>query len=306
MVAEDIRPELDLVAPLGPVLENPGDVIEVDRAKAPLGHLGGAPTESELPGLVRADIDAPRPEQGQQLGEELVHEGGILGRGGEGTGRAVHAQLLEAVAVLCALGVTGVCEPALHMAEGVLVGHEDDTPGGALVVDPADVVGRERGRIRPDLVVPGVGEGVLQIELELVDPGKVEQLDQPEQGTPSGHPVTADVEHETAHGEVGPVFDLDALTRPGTARSQLVEGALGVTQTLRVTMLQTDARGSRVQTEPLRGKRLVDLDTQRSVGARPASGELPDAAGTGEQGCCERHEGSNHGGGGTCEGNRSP
>ena len=58
-----------------------------------------------------------------------------------------------------------VHQPAVHVAEAVLIGYQLDEAVVAVRVDDADVLGRVRAPAPPDFLVPLVGEGVLGVEL---------------------------------------------------------------------------------------------------------------------------------------------
>jgi hypothetical protein len=57
----------------------------------------------------------------------------------------------------------------LHVAEAVLVRHQVDVPLAAIGVERLDVLRREGAGVLPHLLVTNVREGVLHIELQLVD-----------------------------------------------------------------------------------------------------------------------------------------
>jgi hypothetical protein len=54
------------------------------------------------------------------------------------------------------------------VAEAVLVGGELDAAIGAVGVEPVEILRRERRGVAPDVLVIAVGEGVLDVELEVV------------------------------------------------------------------------------------------------------------------------------------------
>ena len=65
--------------------------------------------------------------------------------------------------------VAVVAQPAVHVAEAVLVRHELDVPVAAERVELPDLLGVERARRGVDLRMVAVGEGVLRVQLHLVD-----------------------------------------------------------------------------------------------------------------------------------------
>lgn len=144
MVGEDVGPELDGVPGLQPGGHEPGDEGEVDLARTLFGHPPRGSAPPQLEGFVGADVEAP----GADLAGDLRHQGGREGRvvvgGLQRAGRAVDAAALEALGVLRAVEVARVAQEAFHVAEGVLVGDQFDTGGGAARVQPAQVVRGER------------------------------------------------------------------------------------------------------------------------------------------------------------------
>src|SRR5688500_178003 len=59
--------------------------------------------------------------------------------------------------LLCQRLVARVAQPALHVAEAVLVRHELDEPRAAIDVERADLVARQRAGVLPDLAMRRVG-----------------------------------------------------------------------------------------------------------------------------------------------------
>jgi hypothetical protein len=55
------------------------------------------------------------------------------------------------------------------MSEGVLIGHQFDKTFAAVGVQQQNVFAGHRAGFRPDLRMGAVGEGVLCVELKLVD-----------------------------------------------------------------------------------------------------------------------------------------
>ena len=100
-----------------------------------------------------------------------------------------------------------MAEPPLEVAQGVLVGDELDAARPAVGVEGTEVVGGVGVGVAPDVLVAGVGEGVLHVELELVDLPARQPVDEGDERLGCRHPVARHVEHDAAHGEVGPVLD---------------------------------------------------------------------------------------------------
>ena len=107
-------------------------------------------------------------------------------------------------------GVARVLEPALHVAERVLVGHQLDEALAAVGVQGEDLLAGQRRGFGPHFGVVAVGKGVLGVKLKLVDLPAGQAVDQVEQGFHLGDFVAADIQHHAARGEIRPVGDLQA------------------------------------------------------------------------------------------------
>ena len=221
VAGQHVGPHLDLAAVGQQRVDQPSEVLEVDRAPAPLGHLVVAHPPAELEGLVAADVDLAAADAVQLLPHQPEGEVGVVGGGGEhGGGQPDARHRRPAVGALGPGPVGVVAQPALHVAEGVLVDHQLDAVVRAVLVEPRHVGRGHGGGVLPHHAVAGVGEGVLDVELELVDAGQRAQLDQALEGGSGGDPVAADVEHEPADGDVGVVLDDEARAahRRGSGR----------------------------------------------------------------------------------------
>ncbi len=95
-------------------------------------------------------------------------------------------------------------------------------------VELADLLGGERARRPVDLGVVPVGEGVLGVQLDLVDLERGETVDQRVQGLGPRDLVAGDVEHHPAHLEVGVVADHADGDRAVVEAGELGEGGLAV------------------------------------------------------------------------------
>ena len=126
------------------------------------------------------------------------------------------------------------------MAEAVLVGHQLDKPRPAVGVEGADLLGREGARVGPHLAVVTEREGVLGVQLQLVDLPRREPVDEREEGLHRRHLVARDVDHHAAHREVGPVGDRANGERPVVRVTQLVEGGTRVEFARRVRGIDHD------------------------------------------------------------------
>src|SRR5215207_2774968 len=212
-------------------------VIEVDAACALLLDSPGAPATANVPGLVAADVELLAGEMRKQLGEQLSHElDAALVRWVQAEGRHLPGMSLpgqlEAIRALGQVVVAGQLQPVVHVPEGVLVGHQLDEPLTAIGVEPEYLLTGHRASLRPYLAVVLVGEGVLRIQLEVVDLPPGEQVDQTEERLQGRDLAPAYVEHHPARREIRGVLDLtrrelslalaqhlhqghDAVERPG-------------------------------------------------------------------------------------------
>ena len=98
-------------------------------------------------------------------------------------------------------------QPAMHVAERVLVRHQLDVPLAAKGIERKYLVAGHRRCIGPHLRMLAVGESVLSIELELIQFPPGQHIDQLEEGLHPRHLVAANVEQEPAHRKIRPVGD---------------------------------------------------------------------------------------------------
>ena len=77
--------------------------------------------------------------------------------------------------------ITRVTEPALHVTEGVEVRDEFDADLRAGVIKFSDLRRRQRRRVLPGVFVSAEGEGVFDVELELVDAHPAQRADEREE-----------------------------------------------------------------------------------------------------------------------------
>ncbi len=166
--------------------------------------------------------------------------------------------------------VPRVAKPAIHVAEGVLIRHELDPESPAVGVERLDLLAGERRRVLPDLVVAAVGEGVLDVELELVQLPLGEEIDELVQGGHRRDPIPAHIEHDAAMEEVGPILDLEA-GKCGRARAgDLPQGHRRIPGPRLVLGLDLDAIGEDPQPIPLRMPDGAALDAHDGLeAARP-------------------------------------
>ncbi len=221
VVAQDIAPEQHLGAISLQLRDDRQQEVEVDAAAPQRFDVLLASAFAELERLVEVDVDAAAGEVRAQLAVQAEHE---LATGRIGIERRRLPLLAPARGpALRRLGemVVGVeTQPALHVAAAVLIRRQLDAARAAQRVEPAHIVRRERRRVAPHRLVRRVREGVLGVELQVVDAQQRQQIDDALERGACRHPVAADVEQVAAHREVGPVAD--AQTR------QLV--AVGIAQ----------------------------------------------------------------------------
>lgn len=116
----------------------------------------------------------------------------------------------------------------LHVTEGVLVGHQFDVAGPAEGGEVPNLLGGERRRVGPHLVVAGVGEGVLDVQLEVVDLPAGQQVDERVQRVGGGNLVAADIQHDPAYRQVGMIRDLPQGPAAVVEPAELGERAAGM------------------------------------------------------------------------------
>jgi hypothetical protein len=108
-----------------------------------------------------------------------------------------------------------------------------------------------------DLGVMLVGEGVLAVELDLIDLPRREPVDEIAQRLHRGNLVARNVEHDASHGEVGVVADGARRERSVVEPRKLRKGAPGVEESGVVT-------GDNVHAIVV-DRQLVSLGRQRAI-----------------------------------------
>ena len=213
-----VAPELHPVVAPADQLVDPAQELEVDPHRAALGAGPGRAPAAEIEGLVEPGVERAAGEAGEELVEEVGQQVQAPRVGGAQAERLrpVAERVLDPLRDLGERPVAVVDQPPVQVAEAVLVRHQLDEAAPAVGVEGADVRRRQRAGLRPDLFVPPVGEGVLGVELELVELELGQQLDQAEELGERRHPAAGDVEHDAAQIEVRPVDDGEVLDRrPG-------------------------------------------------------------------------------------------
>ncbi|OPZ07056.1 MAG: hypothetical protein BWZ08_02103 [candidate division BRC1 bacterium ADurb.BinA292] len=261
VLLDDVAPEHHRAAV---VLDEPVDleqVIQVDPARAPALAFGAAASLAELEGFVAADVEQPAGEMRQQLliqprdeldraGIERVERGGLpLGQLGERT-------------------VGGAAQPAFHVPERVLVGDELDEPLAAILVQVEDLLRGEGRGVGPDRAVVAIGERVFGVQLELIDLPLGERVDQVHQRPHARDHVAADVEHDAAVGQVGPVLDAQRGERVGLPAGELAQRHRGVERAGAVVRDDRKLGGRDLQAVTLGLAHLGRVDRQQHLDAR--------------------------------------
>ena len=202
VLAHDVAPEEHLAALGAQRAEQALEVLQVDAAAAARVDVLTAASAPELEGLVAADVHLPALQVLHQLAHETQRELCVFRRRREHGGRpAAEARQLVAVRRLGPRAIGRMAQPALHVAEAVLVRDQLDAVRLAQRVEPAQVVRRERRRVAPDDLVAAIGEGVLDVELEVVEAQPRQQRDEALERRARRHAIAAHVEHQAAHGQ---------------------------------------------------------------------------------------------------------
>src|SRR3712207_3161504 len=121
------------------------------------------------------------------------------------------------------------------MPERVLVRHQLDEPLATVGVEAEDVLAGHRARLRPYFTVVLVGEGVLRIQLEVVDLPPGEQIDEIEERLQGGDLAPADVEHHAPERKIRRILDLTCRERSLALAQHLDQGHDAVERPCRIT-----------------------------------------------------------------------
>jgi len=114
------------------------------------------------------------------------------------------------------------------VAERVLVGNEFYVSISAIGIERLDIV-RGKGRsVVPDDFVISVGEGVLGVELQLIEFESGEQVYEFEKGFLCRDFAAGDIEHVAADRKVWPVFDFETRESFLVLGDNLFEGLFRV------------------------------------------------------------------------------
>ena len=204
LMEDDVAPELHPAPPLGAGLVNALEEVQVDLCGAAGLCLLLAPPLAQLPGLVAAYVEHGASEVRKVFVIQTLDKLQTFGGGGQGgtVAAAAAPRVLKSIGALGQVPVLGVAEPAFEVAEGVEVGHQFDETVGAVGVDLQNLLVGEGACIVPDRFVVAEGEGMFDVELELVDAQAGEAIDEQLERLQGGHLAAAYVHHDAAGRKV--------------------------------------------------------------------------------------------------------
>ena len=216
--------------------------VEIDATGAALLDDRLALAEAEVERLVAADVEGAAREVRQQFGVHLPdeRERSRVARV-ERERRQFGPRQRRAARRFGEVVVRLLRQPAVHVPERVLVGHELDVPLGAVRVEREDLLAGHRRCVLPDGAMAVVREGVLDVQLELVDLPLGQHVDQAEQRRHRRHLVAADVEHDAAMREVGMVLDVQLRESLAVLADELRERREAMREARRVARDDADA-----------------------------------------------------------------
>ena len=170
-------------------------------------------------------------------------------------------------------------QPAVHVAKGVLVGHQFDKALPAVRVQRQNFLAREGRRLGPDHRMALIGKGMLGVELELVELERGQQIDQRHRRFERRHAVTADVEHDAPVGKIGPVGAAQRRQRRAMLQQKLAQRLDAIEDAGRGAPHNHDTfgRNRQVVAHSMRGdvRGNAQLDADGSVGRRLAGHDGP-------------------------------
>ena len=262
VVVDHIRPEHDLLAIGGlDVVVELVQPLHEDHVLALLTAVLLDLVAAQAVGFVQADVDVLGVKIGQQGLVQVAHELEALRQ--EDVQRGGHLVLVFKQAQVVEVGLF---QPGVHMAEGVLVGHQVDEALLAVLVQLKDVLGGEAVEIRRLLGVGGVLEAVaLHVQLELVVLQRRQEVDHHLDRLHAGLLAAADVDHVAAAGQGGLVLNDAAGQISLLLAEHLLQGGRGAEEAL------VAGRGDR---DALRRHRdAVFLPGQRGLGDQRHAGD---------------------------------
>ena len=220
VVVNHVRPEHDLLAVvLLDVVVQLVQPLHEDHVLALLLAVLLDLVAAQAVGFVQADVDELGVKIGQQGLVQVAHELEALRQ--QDVQRGGHLVLLFEQAQVVEVRLA---QPGVHVAEGVLVGHQVDEPLLAVLVQFDDVFGGEAVEIRRLLGVGGILEAVaLHVQLELVVLQRRQEVDHHLDRLHAGLLAAADVDHVTAAGQGGLILDGAALQLALPFRDHLMQ-----------------------------------------------------------------------------------
>ena len=231
-------------------------------------------------------MDPPAREQRQQFGQQVPDQGDRTGIGGIERHRLPRdaERVDESVARDGQRTVPLVAQPAVHVAQAVLIGHQLHVVIGAEGVQLEDLRRGEGARPLVHLGMIPVGVGVFGVELDLVDLPRCQPDDQGPQGGHRRDLVTGDVQHDPTHPEVGMVPDRADGKRSPVQVGELCECRVTVEGAGRIGTRQFDTRVGDLQHVALWRQRRIEPLARDDTGPRrrSARGSVAPAAGSPE------------------------
>ncbi len=223
-------------------------------------------------------MHAPAREEWEQLGQQAAHERERprVRRFHRHRGARLSERVDEPVGLDRQAAVTVVAQPALHVPQTVLVRYQLDVTLSAERVELAYLLGGERARGRVYLGVVAVREGVLHVELQLVDLPRREPVDEVAQRLHRRDLVARNVDHHAACGHVGVIPDRPRGEGSVVQASQLREGCTRVEQPGVVAADHVHAVVADAQLVTLRRQRGIDTFGRDGVRHEPVA-EFDDA-----------------------------
>ncbi len=274
MMQDDVAPEVHGPPVPGHPLVHRAQEIQVNPPAAAFRTGRLAPALAQVHRLVAADVEAPAGEVRQQLVVQLVQQRqpARVERVEAERIRPPLAPGLVAVGTLGQIAVAGMLQPALQVAEGVLVRRQFDSPRPAVRVQRAHLVAGQRAGLRPHLAMARVGEGVLGVELEVIDLQAGQLVHQGVQPRHGGDAGAADVEHDAAAREVGVIDDLPGGQAVARGPADLGQRLQPVAESRLVARGQRDAFARDGQPIALLRPRGLQVLAHRGPGGAPPGG----------------------------------
>ncbi len=251
MLQQHVAPEHERLAVAGGLFLQEADVVDVLPGE--IGWRGVRGALAEVVGFVAAEVEAGRGKAGQEFVEDAAQQ--VLRVGIAGMDRAA-AEALEPGGG-CPRGggefdfgevaVLRQREDAAEVAEAGEGGHELDEVLAAERIERLQVGGVVGVAVAGDGGIEAEAEGVLEIELEVVDLERGEKADAALEHFEARDAAAADVEVIAAQRPDGSIFDFQAREGAAALRADLAEGLEGVEEPGGVGGGEDDAGGRDLQ-----------------------------------------------------------